>query len=124
LHWASSVSYQIKIIPGSRGVADLPGSLMSYMRWHMPLVVGSGRQRQVDFCEFQASLVYIVSYRKPGLYKETPVKQNKQTKKQTNNRKSNDNNTQTRYAHSKDGVLSRQAARQIATRQPPRGSVQ
>ena len=39
LHWASSVSYQIKIIPGSRGVADLPGSLMSYMWWHMPLAI-------------------------------------------------------------------------------------
>ena len=39
----------------------------------------------MDFCEFKASLVYIVSSRKPGLYKETLAKNktNKTTESQT-----------------------------------------
>ena len=27
-------------------------------RWHMPLIPALGRQRQVDLCEIEASLVY------------------------------------------------------------------
>jgi hypothetical protein len=32
-------------------------------KWHMPLIPAFGRQRQLDLCEFQASLVYIVGSR-------------------------------------------------------------
>ena len=31
--------------------------------WHMSLILALGRQRQADVCEFEASLVYIVSFR-------------------------------------------------------------
>lgn len=28
--------------------------------WHIPVVSVLGRQRQMDFCEFKASLIYVV----------------------------------------------------------------
>jgi hypothetical protein len=33
------------------------------MWWHLPLIPALGRQRQEDLCKFQASLIYIVSFR-------------------------------------------------------------
>jgi hypothetical protein len=33
------------------------------MWWHTPLVPAFGKQKQVDLCEFKASLVYLVSFR-------------------------------------------------------------
>ena len=41
-----------------------------------------GRQRQIDFCEFEASLIDIVSSRTDGATERNPV--SKQTNKQTN----------------------------------------
>jgi hypothetical protein len=32
-------------------------------KWHNPLIPGFRRQRQVDFCEFKASLVYVENSR-------------------------------------------------------------
>ena len=42
------------------------------------------RQRQVDFCEFEASLVYKASSRIAKATQRNPVSKNKQTNKQTN----------------------------------------
>lgn len=36
---------------------------LSWESWCMSLIPGHGRQRQVDLCKFQDSLVYIVSHR-------------------------------------------------------------
>ena len=36
------------------------------MWWHTPLIPAFGRQRQVDLCETEASLVYIVTSRTAG----------------------------------------------------------
>jgi hypothetical protein len=49
----------------------------------MPLIPALGRQRQVDLCELEASLVYRVSSRTASAIQRNPVmkKQNK-TKKQ------------------------------------------
>jgi hypothetical protein len=38
---------------------------------YTPLIPAFRRQRQIDLCEFQASLVYIVSSRQSGLCSET-----------------------------------------------------
>lgn len=32
---------------------------MNPAQWHTPLIRALGRQRQVDLCEFEASLIYI-----------------------------------------------------------------
>lgn len=40
-------------------------------RWHTPLILAFGRQKQVDFFVFKACLVYIESSRQLGLYIET-----------------------------------------------------
>ena len=34
--------------------------------WHTPLILAPKRQRQMDLCEFKASLVYKVSFRTAG----------------------------------------------------------
>lgn len=61
--------------------------------WCMPLLPVLGRQNQMGLCEFKASLLYrsspgqpgLVTMRKPCLKaKEKKTKQNKQTKKPTN----------------------------------------
>ena len=53
----------------------------------MPLIPILGRQRQVDLCEFRASLVYKVSFRTARLlHRETLSQKNKQTNK-TNKQK-------------------------------------
>jgi hypothetical protein len=36
--------------------------------WLMPLILGLGGQRHVDFCEFKASLVFIELSGQPGLF--------------------------------------------------------
>jgi hypothetical protein len=41
--------------------------------WHMPLIPPFGRQRQVDFCEFDASLVYRASLRTVRATQRNPV---------------------------------------------------
>ena len=50
----------------------------------MPLILALGRQKQVDLCEFKASLVYIVSSRTAGATGRPCLKKtkNKQTNKQ------------------------------------------
>jgi hypothetical protein len=46
--------------------------------WHRPLAPALGRQRQVDFCEFEDSLVYIVSPRTAkAMYKDLVSKKKK-----------------------------------------------
>ena len=51
--------------------------------WCPPLIPALRRQRQSDFCEFEASLVYIISFRTARAMRD-PVLKNKQTNKQTN----------------------------------------
>ena len=56
----------------------------------MPLISALGRQRQMDFCEFEASLVYKVSARtaratqRETLTLNEKINNNKQTNKQKN----------------------------------------
>jgi len=47
------------------------GETLSWALWSMPLIPALGRQRQVDLCEFEVSLVYKVSPGQPGLHRET-----------------------------------------------------
>ena len=35
--------------------------------WHMPVILALRRQRQEDYCEFEASLIYEESSQHPGL---------------------------------------------------------
>lgn len=42
---------------------------LAWWWWHTPLIPGLWRQRQADFCEFKASLVYIMSSKTAGLYR-------------------------------------------------------
>ena len=57
----------------------------------MPLIPALGRQRQVDLCEFEASLVYRVSSRTARATQRNPVSKTKtnqptnKTNKQTKN---------------------------------------
>ena len=51
-----------------------------------PIVPALGRQRQADLCEFQASLVYIMSSGTAKTIERDPVT-NKQTNKHTNTQK-------------------------------------
>jgi hypothetical protein len=44
-----------------------------------------GRQKYEDLCDFETSLVNIVSSRTAKAYRETPFSKNKQTNKQTKN---------------------------------------
>lgn len=37
--------------------------LHSWAQWCLPLILALGKERQVNFCEFRADLVYIVSSR-------------------------------------------------------------
>jgi hypothetical protein len=39
--------------------------------WGIPLIPALKKQRPEDPCEFEASLVYKVSFRTPGLHRET-----------------------------------------------------
>ena len=55
----------------------------------MPLIPAFGRQRQVDVCEFKASLVYRVSSRTTRATWRNPVLKNKQTNKKTKTNKKN-----------------------------------
>ena len=57
----------------------------------MPLVSALGRQRQVDLCEFKASLVYRLSSRTTRVTQKNPVLKNKNPNKQTNKQKTNKN---------------------------------
>ena len=49
-------------------------------RWHTPLIPAPGRQRQVELCEFQASLVYRVGSKTARVTQRNPIL--KQTSKQ------------------------------------------
>ena len=51
--------------------------------WHTPLIPALGKERQTDFCEFKASLVYRASSRTGSKATEKPCLQ-KQKEKQTN----------------------------------------
>jgi hypothetical protein len=42
--------------------------------WGILLILGLGRQRQMDFCEFKASLVYIVNLRLARIRKQNKPK--------------------------------------------------
>jgi hypothetical protein len=50
----------------------------------MPLILALGRQRQVNLCEFKASLVYIVSSRIARAPQRNPVSKNKTQNKEIN----------------------------------------
>jgi hypothetical protein len=77
----------------------------------MPLIPALARQRQVDLCEFKATLVYRVRSRssrakteKPCFKKIKQTKQTNKTNKQTNkhktpNRKTQKTNTHTHMMH-------------------------
>jgi hypothetical protein len=43
------------------GILGIIRTDKSHVCWYTPLILSLGRQRQVDFCEFEANLVYIVS---------------------------------------------------------------
>ena len=62
-------------------------TLAGWQWWHTPLIPALGRQRQVDICEFKASLVYRVNSRTGSNATEKLEKQNKQTNKQTKTKK-------------------------------------
>ena len=49
--------------------------------WHTPLIPALGRQKQVDLCEFEASLVYILhkELQASQVQNETLVQTNKRT---------------------------------------------
>jgi hypothetical protein len=49
--------------------------------WCIPLTPALERQRQVDLCEFEASLVYRVSSRTARATQRNPAKETKQNKK-------------------------------------------
>jgi hypothetical protein len=49
-------------------------------RWHTPLVPALGRQRQVDLCEFEVSLVYRVSSRIVKAKRRDPVLKTNRTR--------------------------------------------
>ena len=51
------------------------------MWWHMPLILILGRQRQVDLCQFKASLVYFENSETPRVI-ERPCLKNKTKTKQ------------------------------------------
>ena len=68
-------------------------SVLGWVWWHMPLISALGRQKQMDLCVFEASLVYVVSSR-PGKLIVRPLKNTtttttKQKKKKNQNPKSN-----------------------------------
>ena len=48
----------------------------------MPLISAFGRQRQVDLCEFKASLVYKASSRTANIEILSQIKQNKTKQKE------------------------------------------
>jgi hypothetical protein len=50
--------------------------------WYTPLISAFGRQRQVDLCEFEASLVYKGSSRTVRATQRNPVSKGKQKQKQ------------------------------------------
>jgi hypothetical protein len=53
-------------------------------QWCVPLIPALGRQRRVDLCEFEASLVFIVSSRTAkAIQRETLSQKSKQANKQT-----------------------------------------
>ena len=47
---------------------------------HTPLLPALGRQKQEDFCEFEANLTYIVSSRTARATQRNPVSKTKQNK--------------------------------------------
>ena len=57
----------------------------------MPLFSALRRQRQVDFCEFEASLVYRVSSRTSRAMQRTLSQKTKTNKKKTNRYLKNNN---------------------------------
>ena len=52
--------------------------------YYAPLIPTLGRQRQVDFCEFEASMVYIVSSRPARATQRDPVSKQNQSVKSIN----------------------------------------
>jgi hypothetical protein len=56
--------------------------------WQVLLIPALGRQRQVDLCELEASLVYKASQGHPGLlHKETLPHKTKQKQNKNKNKK-------------------------------------
>ena len=53
----------------------------------MPLNLALGRQKQVDFCEFKANLVFKVSSRTGSIATEKPCLEKKQINKKTQTNK-------------------------------------
>jgi hypothetical protein len=60
--------------------------------WCPPLFPALRRQRQVDLCQFEANLFYIMSYR-PATAWSLFVKQNKTKQNKTKQNKTNKNNS-------------------------------
>jgi hypothetical protein len=52
--------------------------------WYMPLILALGRQKQVDLCEFKASLGYRVNSRTARATQRTPVFKKAKTNKNPN----------------------------------------
>ena len=56
--------------------------LPSLLWWLLPVILALERQRQADFCEFKASLVYRVSSRIAKAHRETLSQKNRDKNKQ------------------------------------------
>jgi hypothetical protein len=59
--------------------------------WHTPLISALGRQRQVDLCEFKASLVYRMNSRTARATQRNPVSKNKTKQNKTKQNKTKQN---------------------------------
>ena len=71
--------------------------------WCCPLIPAVRRQKQVDFCEFKASLVYKVSPGEAGLVilKTLVLKKQNKTKQQTNKQTKPPKQNKTKQKHKK-----------------------
>jgi hypothetical protein len=62
--------------------------------WHMTLIPSLGRQRQVDLCEFEDSLVYIVEFQVSQGYTVRPRLKKNRNKQSSNPKEENKHQAQ------------------------------
>ena len=79
---AANFKYRIQLQTHSR-IASIKISKPDRQWWCMPLIPALGREKQVDLCEFEASLVYRTSSRTGSKATEKPCLE-KQEKKLAN----------------------------------------
>jgi len=56
-----------------RGRESTKKRIVAKRHWHAPLIPALRRKRQVDLCEFEARLVYRVSFRTARATQRNPV---------------------------------------------------